>query len=180
MADSQNTYQNDVKIKSENSFGKVVLGIIAAAIIGFGGYYVYDTGVTASYEEGYSAGQDEGYNRGEKSGYNKGYEDGKEDGYDSGYDDGFEDGKESAKSNSSKSSSGSNNSSKNNSNSSSNNYSSNNEKVYDYVLNKNTKKFHYSWCYSVDQMKEKNKIYATDTRTAIINRGYSPCGNCHP
>ena len=50
----------------------------------------------------------------------------------------------------------------------------------DYVLNKNTKKFHYPNCKSVNQMKEKNKEYVTATREEIIDRGYEPCKNCNP
>jgi len=49
-----------------------------------------------------------------------------------------------------------------------------------YVLNTNTKKFHYPSCSSVDRMKESNKEYYTGSRDELINRGYDPCGNCHP
>ena len=35
----------------------------------------------------------------------------------------------------------------------------------DYVGNKNTKKFHYDWCSSVDKMKESNKYYYCKFRT---------------
>lgn len=49
-----------------------------------------------------------------------------------------------------------------------------------YVLNTNTKKFHYENCRSVKQMKEKNKAYHTGTREECIDMGYEPCGNCHP
>lgn len=50
----------------------------------------------------------------------------------------------------------------------------------DYVLNTNSKKFHYPDCSSVDTMSEKNKAYYTGTRDELISKGYSPCGNCHP
>ena len=49
-----------------------------------------------------------------------------------------------------------------------------------YIANKNTKKFHYPYCHSVDQMKDKNKRYLTCNRTDAISQGYSPCGNCNP
>lgn len=49
-----------------------------------------------------------------------------------------------------------------------------------YIANKNTKKFHYPYCHSVDQMKDKNKRYLTCTRSEAISQGYSPCGNCNP
>lgn len=50
----------------------------------------------------------------------------------------------------------------------------------DYVLNTNTKKFHYPSCRSVKQMKAKNTTYFTGTRDEVIEKGYEPCGNCHP
>lgn len=50
----------------------------------------------------------------------------------------------------------------------------------DYVLNTNTKKFHYPWCSSVDQMKSKNRKYFTGTREQVIKKGYKPCKRCNP
>lgn len=52
----------------------------------------------------------------------------------------------------------------------------------DYVLNisPSSMKFHYPSCKSVAKMKESNKEYFTGTREAVIARGFSPCGNCHP
>lgn len=50
----------------------------------------------------------------------------------------------------------------------------------DYVLNKNTYKFHYPSCSSVKQMKEKNKRYFNGSRDEVIAMGYDPCGRCHP
>lgn len=50
----------------------------------------------------------------------------------------------------------------------------------DYVLNTNTKKFHYPSCSSVKQMKAQNTTYYTGTRDEAISMGYDPCGNCHP
>ena len=49
-----------------------------------------------------------------------------------------------------------------------------------YVLNTNTKKFHYPSCRSVDQMKEKNKQNYTGTRDEVISMGYDPCKSCNP
>ena len=49
-----------------------------------------------------------------------------------------------------------------------------------YVLNTNTRKFHYPECSSVDRMSEKNKRVVTDTRDDVIAQGYDPCGNCNP
>jgi hypothetical protein len=50
----------------------------------------------------------------------------------------------------------------------------------DYIGNKNTKKFHYDWCSSVNKMKESNKYYYTGTREEMIAKGYDPCKNCDP
>lgn len=51
---------------------------------------------------------------------------------------------------------------------------------HNFVGNKNSKKFHYDWCNSVDRMKESNKYYYTGTREGMISQGYEPCGNCKP
>lgn len=50
----------------------------------------------------------------------------------------------------------------------------------DYILNTNTKKFHYPTCSSVNDMKEKNKQEFFGTRDEAISNGYSPCGCCKP
>ena len=49
-----------------------------------------------------------------------------------------------------------------------------------YILNTNTKKFHYPDCSSVNDMKEKNKEAFTGSREELIEMGYSPCGKCNP
>lgn len=52
---------------------------------------------------------------------------------------------------------------------------------YTYVLNTNTKKFHYPSCRDVSKIKSKNyKEWKNVTRDEVINAGYSPCGHCHP
>ena len=48
-----------------------------------------------------------------------------------------------------------------------------------YIGNKNTKKFHHSYCSSVKQMKDTNKV-PLNSREQAINLGYDPCGNCSP
>lgn len=53
-------------------------------------------------------------------------------------------------------------------------------KKQQYILNTNTRKFHYPDCKSVKQMKEKNKKPYTGTREEIIEMGYVPCKNCNP
>lgn len=52
--------------------------------------------------------------------------------------------------------------------------------VLPYILNTNTKKFHYPTCSSVNDMKEKNKQEFFGTRDEAISNGYSPCGRCKP
>lgn len=49
-----------------------------------------------------------------------------------------------------------------------------------YIINTNSGKIHYIWCYSVDIMKDSNKKYIVDTIENLIDKGYSPCGNCKP
>ena len=49
-----------------------------------------------------------------------------------------------------------------------------------YILNKNTKKFHYPNCSSVGEMKEKNKLPYTGDREDVISQGYVPCKRCNP
>lgn len=49
-----------------------------------------------------------------------------------------------------------------------------------YVLNTNTKKFHYPYCASVDEIKASNRSDYTGTRDEVISMGFSPCGRCKP
>ncbi len=49
-----------------------------------------------------------------------------------------------------------------------------------YVLNTSSKKFHKPSCSSVGRMKDANKQEFTGTRQELIDKGYSPCGNCNP
>ena len=50
----------------------------------------------------------------------------------------------------------------------------------DYIINIKTGKFHYPDCPSIDDMKDKNKEYYSGNREQLIEKGYSPCGNCKP
>lgn len=54
----------------------------------------------------------------------------------------------------------------------------NSEKTY--VLNTNTKKFHYPSCGSAKKIALKNRKEATCSREELIEDGYEPCGNCDP
>ena len=49
-----------------------------------------------------------------------------------------------------------------------------------YVLNKNTKKFHYPSCSSVGDMSPKNRLDVVLSRDEIIGQGYVPCKRCNP
>jgi DNA-entry nuclease len=51
---------------------------------------------------------------------------------------------------------------------------------HDYVINKNTHKFHKPECSSVSKMSEKNKWHFHGTRESIIAQGFDPCDICKP
>ena len=55
-----------------------------------------------------------------------------------------------------------------------------NEKKQTYVLNVNTGTFHKPDCSSAQRTKEENKKQVKDTRTHMIEQGYSPCKQCNP
>ena len=50
----------------------------------------------------------------------------------------------------------------------------------EYILNTNTKKFHYPSCSSVKQMHASNKKEYTGSRDDLIAQGYDPCKKCNP
>lgn len=55
------------------------------------------------------------------------------------------------------------------------------EKVgIDYIINRNTGKFHYPDCSSVDQMAEHNKREYIGDRDDLVRQGYEPCKRCNP
>ncbi len=51
---------------------------------------------------------------------------------------------------------------------------------YTYILNTNSRKFHYSSCSSVKQIADHNKSSFSGVREALITQGYDPCQRCHP
>lgn len=55
-----------------------------------------------------------------------------------------------------------------------------NTDTHTYILNTNTKKFHYPDCSAVKRMKDSNKEEFTGTRDEVISRGYDPCQKCFP
>ena len=48
-----------------------------------------------------------------------------------------------------------------------------------YIGNRNSKKFHHSWCSSVSDMKASNRV-SFSSRSEAIDYGYKPCGRCNP
>lgn len=49
-----------------------------------------------------------------------------------------------------------------------------------YILNTNTKKFHYPSCSSVKTIKPENYGTFEGAREDIVGQGYEACGRCHP
>ena len=49
-----------------------------------------------------------------------------------------------------------------------------------YVLNTNSMRFHRPDCPSVEEMKPQNREETGESRQELIDRGYVPCGQCHP
>lgn len=60
------------------------------------------------------------------------------------------------------------------------NTNTNNTGSTKYVLNTNTKKFHYPSCGSAGRIAAKNYAESNQSRDSLIAQGYSPCGNCDP
>lgn len=54
------------------------------------------------------------------------------------------------------------------------------EPSVDYVLNHNTKKFHYPDCASVADILPKNIEYFHGPRSLLIELGFVPCKRCNP
>ena len=49
-----------------------------------------------------------------------------------------------------------------------------------YILNINTKKFHYPTCTGAKQIKDKNKREFIGSRDELITQGYESCKMCKP
>ena len=49
-----------------------------------------------------------------------------------------------------------------------------------YILNNNTMRFHLPDCPSVEAMKPQNREETGESREALIEQGYQPCGQCKP
>jgi outer membrane biosynthesis protein TonB len=60
------------------------------------------------------------------------------------------------------------------------NANSQSDSDFDYVVNTNTKKFHYSYCSSVNRINDENRWDYYGSRDELIDEGYEPCGKCHP
>lgn len=81
---------------------------------------------------------------------------------------------------SSKSSSSQSNKSNSSSVQSSQQQNQNNGQSGEYVLNTNTKKFHYPSCSSAKRIKDSNKQSYSGSRDDLIAQGYDPCKKCNP
>lgn len=49
-----------------------------------------------------------------------------------------------------------------------------------YVLNKNSRKFHFPSCSSVGDIKDSNRWDVEMTRDEVVSMGYEPCKRCNP
>ncbi len=49
-----------------------------------------------------------------------------------------------------------------------------------YILNTDSKKFHYPSCHSAAKISTENYAEFNGTRDEIMKKGYTPCGNCDP
>lgn len=49
-----------------------------------------------------------------------------------------------------------------------------------YILNRNTRKFHFPSCPDAKKIKSGNRIDYEGTREKVVENGYSPCGHCKP
>ena len=54
------------------------------------------------------------------------------------------------------------------------------ETAEDYVLNKNSMKFHYPSCSGASGISESNRRDYHGTRESVLDMGYSPCSLCNP
>lgn len=52
--------------------------------------------------------------------------------------------------------------------------------THDYVINTNTRKFHYSDCRHAKQIQSQNREDTTCTRDSLIAQDYEPCAVCNP
>lgn len=54
------------------------------------------------------------------------------------------------------------------------------EKESKYILNTNSKKFHYETCSGIEKISKNNRENFYGTREELISKGYSSCGICKP
>ena len=52
--------------------------------------------------------------------------------------------------------------------------------AYDFIVNRNTKKFHRTDCPNAADIKENNRLEYSGTREELIEQGYTPCKQCNP
>lgn len=141
----------------------------------------YNEGYEKGHEEGYAEGREagnsqgftEGYTKGKEAGYASGYEAGKaeddQEAYDKGYKQGVKDVNAALEAEPPQSEP-----------EETPPEPAEDAETVNYIANTSTGKFHYPDCASVDDMKEKNKLYWTGTRDELIAQGYDPCQRCYP
>lgn len=61
-----------------------------------------------------------------------------------------------------------------------NSSTSSTQKEVKYILNTNSKKFHYETCSGIEKISKENREAFYGTREEIISEGYSACGTCKP
>lgn len=52
--------------------------------------------------------------------------------------------------------------------------------VFTYVINTDSRKFHYPSCFRAKEISDANRSEYTGTRDDLIAQGYDPCGTCKP
>ena len=52
--------------------------------------------------------------------------------------------------------------------------------AYQYIAHKKSKMFHVPTCSTVSSIPESSREYLNESRSELINAGYTPCSRCHP
>ncbi len=150
---------------------KAVISILTAAAVllaVFAGNELYKTGYEAGLYEGHS-----GW-------YDKGYEEGSQDGYERGFEEGAAYVKASLSTEKKPEKANEHEETLFAEENMPETQPDANEHGFDFVLNKNSKRFHKPECTSVSTMKEENREYYSGSREELIAKGYKPCGSCNP
>ena len=52
--------------------------------------------------------------------------------------------------------------------------------AYQYIAHKKSKMFHIPTCSTVSAIPEASREYLNESRTELLDKGYTPCSRCHP